>query len=355
MSVEYVDKTWTKDILLTKVEAVPGFLGKMVLPRTIRNTGKRCTVQQGIEKPSDGHPISVVVRRTGLTQDILRAWEKRYGAVVPLRTATGRRLYTEDQVAKLRLLKQLVDGGRRISDVADLDLEDLQALADEDASEAVAPARLSPKLAGGGHLAACVDALERLDRRGLERALDAASVSLSRPRLRAEVIVPLIVMMGQRWREGVWRVVHEHLGSAVLRSFLWSMWRRSELGTGAPSLVVATPAGQQHELGALLAAGVAADVGWQVVYLGADLPAEEIAAAVEASGATAVLLSLVYPLGDTELLHELQRLRQLVGPDLLMVAGGRAVTGIREELAASGIGFAEDLDALASMLAVKEP
>jgi DNA-binding transcriptional MerR regulator len=88
---------------------------------------------------TDGHPISVVVRRTGLTQDILRAWEKRYQAVVPLRTDTGRRLYTEDQVAKLRLLKQLVDGGRRISDVAELDLPTLQRLADEDAKEAVAP------------------------------------------------------------------------------------------------------------------------------------------------------------------------------------------------------------------------
>jgi DNA-binding transcriptional MerR regulator/methylmalonyl-CoA mutase cobalamin-binding subunit len=299
----------------------------------------------------EGHPISVVVRRTGLTQDVLRAWEKRYQAVVPLRTTTGRRLYTEEQVSKLRLLKQLVDGGRRISDVADLSLDALRTLADEDASEAIVHLEqtTAPRVSGG-FLASCIEAVDRLDRHALEQALDTASVALSRPRLRGEVLVPLIYTLGQRWQDGTWRVVHEHLASAVLRSFLWSMWRRSEPGPGAPALIVATPAGQRHELGALLAAGIAADLGWRVVYLGPDLPAEEIAAAVQTSGATAVLMSLVYPMSDPRLLEEIRRLRSLVGPDLTLVAGGRAAASAEDELATSGVQFAEDPETLGRIL-----
>jgi len=296
------------------------------------------------------HPISVVVRRTGLSQDILRAWEKRYDAVVPLRTDTGRRLYTEGQVARLRLLKQLVDGGRRISDVARLDLESLQSLATEDTSEAVVGPRVKPRKSSGSFLSTCIEAVDRLDRHALEQALDAALVALSRPRLRADVIGPLIQALGDRWQAGTWRVVHEHLASAVLRSFLWSMWRRSEPGQGSASLVVATPAGQRHELGALLAAGVAADLGWRVVYLGADLPAEEVVAAVQASCAECVLLSLVYPLPDPHLGDEIGRLRSLLGPDMPVLAGGRAAVQGRDALAAHGVSVVDSLEDLAATL-----
>ncbi len=298
----------------------------------------------------EGHPISVVVRRTGLTQDLLRAWEKRYRAVIPLRTATGRRLYTEEQIEKLRLLKQLVEGGRRISDVADLSVGDLRALADEDASEAVVALPAPPKRAAAGFLATCIEAVDRIDRHALEQALDAASVVLSRPRLRAEVLVPLIHELGQRWQDGSWRIVHEHVASAVVRSVLWSMWRRSEPGPGAPALAVATPAGQRHELGALLAAGIAADFGWRVLYLGSDLPAEEIALAVQTGRAAAVLLSLVYPVHDPRLAEEIGRLRQLIGPQLPLIAGGRAAAANRDELAACGVQIVADLNELGQTL-----
>lgn len=298
----------------------------------------------------DGHPISVVVRRTGLTQDILRAWEKRYKAIVPRRTPTGRRLYSEDQVQKLRLLKQLVQGGRRISDVAELDLGALQRLADEDASEAVLPAVPTPRRETRGFLAASLEAIDRLDRPALEQALDTASVALSRPRLRSEVLVPLIQEVGRRWQDGHWRIVHEHLATAVLRSFLWAMWRRAEPGAEGAAIVVATPAGQHHELGALLVAGIVADLGWRVVYLGCDLPAEEIAAAAAASRVQAVLLSVVYPLHDPRLTEEIRRLRQLVGPFLPLVAGGRAAFNSRDEMKASGVTVAEDLEDLGPIL-----
>lgn len=299
---------------------------------------------------TNDHPISVVVRRTGLSQDILRAWEKRYEAVIPRRTPTGRRLYTEDDVSRLRLLKQLVDGGRRISDVAALGLDTLRELAAEDASETVVGPRLVPRQAVGGYLATCIEAVDRLDRRGLEEALDTALVALSRPRLRSDVLVPLIMALGDRWQDGSWRVVHEHLASAVLRAFLWNLWRRAEPGPNAAALVVTTPAGQHHELGSLLAAGVAADLGWRVIYLGPDLPAEEIAAAAQTCSAEVILLSLVYPVTESSTQDEVRRLRSLLGRQARIVAGGRGAMVQRDELAASGVDIAESLDDLARIL-----
>jgi methylmalonyl-CoA mutase cobalamin-binding subunit len=223
-------------------------------------------------------------------------------------------------------------------------------MASEDASEAVVGPRLTPRQAMGGYLATCMEAVDRLDRHGLEQALDTALVALSRPRLRSDVLVPLIHALGERWQAGTWRVVHEHLATAVLRSFLWSLWRRSEPGPGAAAVVVATPAGQRHELGALLVAGVVADLGWRVVYLGADLPAEEIAAAMQTCQADAVLLSLVYPVSDQRSFDEIRRLRSLVGPGERILAGGRAATVDREELAASGVEVADSLDDLSVLL-----
>jgi DNA-binding transcriptional MerR regulator len=89
------------------------------------------------EQKKPRHPIGVVSRRTGLGQDVIRAWERRYGVVAPRRTDTGRRLYTDEDVRHLLLLKRVVDGGRRISDVSALSAGELERLVSED--QAAAP------------------------------------------------------------------------------------------------------------------------------------------------------------------------------------------------------------------------
>ncbi len=96
----------------------------------------------------------------------------------------------------------------------------------------------------------------------------------------------------------------------MLRTYLTSTAQSFAASGNEPVLIVATPAGQLHELGALLAATAAAHVGWQVIYLGASLPAPEIAGAAQQRGARAVALSLVYPENDSRLEGELVRLRQ---------------------------------------------
>ena len=136
-------------------------------------------------------------------------------------------------------------------------------------------------------LDASLEAVERLDAARLEEILTQAAVELSQPVLIEQVIVPLMYRIGDRWHEGTLRVAHEHLASAVVRTSLGSLSRGFGPSPSDPALVVATPSGQLHELGALVVATTAASNGWHVTYLGPSLPAEDIAAAAHQSRARA--------------------------------------------------------------------
>jgi methylmalonyl-CoA mutase cobalamin-binding subunit len=110
--------------------------------------------------------------------------------------------------------------------------------------------------------------------------------------------------------------------------------------------VATTPARQRHELGALLAAATAAGEGWQVTYLGPDLPPEEIAAAALQKRARAVALSITYPPDDPMLVDDLRRLRRLLGPHILLITGGRACPAYSAALQEIGALRLEDLASL---------
>ena len=157
------------------------------------------------------------------------------------------------------------------------------------------------------------------------------------------VIAPLAQTIGQLWRDGVITAAHEHFASAVIRILLGHAAKPFAGSDSAPGIVVATPAGQIHELGALLVGAAAANLGWHVTYLGASLPAAEIAGAARQNHARAVALSLVYPEDDARLESELTRLRELLPADVVVLAGGRAMPAYREVLEAIGATQMHDL------------
>ena len=117
--------------------------------------------------------------------------------------------------------------------------------------------------------------------------------------------------------------MHEHLTSAILKPFLANLRNSYRPVPGSPTVIVTTPIGQLHELGSLMAALMAAAEGWQVIYLGPNLPAEEIAAAVIQKQARVILLSLVYPADDPLLTTELEKLYRLLPSDTSIIIGGR--------------------------------
>ena len=288
------------------------------------------------------HPIQVVARRTGLTADVLRAWERRYGAVEPERSPTGRRLYSDADVERLMALRRATSAGRSIGQVARFSMDVLTALIAED--ETAAPdvetaSRPRPGYDGTQRtalLAQAVAAVERLDGPGLEGILQNASLQYPRPALIESVIVPLMMEVGTRWRAGTMRIAHEHLASATVRSFLGEIVSGPG-GRSRQALIIATPSGHRHELGAMMVAATAMSEGWDVVYLGPDLPAEEIAAAAMQLGARAVALSLVYPAADATTTGELKRLTRLTPQHVTLLIGGRAAPSYEAALRGTSV------------------
>ena len=285
-----------------------------------------------------GHPIKVVVRRTGLSAHVIRVWEKRYQAVVPARTETNRRLYSDEDIARLQWLQQAVQAGHSIGRIARLSTAELVKLVS--AEQVVAPLAQKPTDGAGGEpgefLARALAAVQRLDAALLEEQLVSASIALSQRHLLEDVIQPLMERIGQMWHEGTLRVADEHLASAVMRSFIGNMRASFQVSEAAPRVVATTPAGQLHEMGALLAAVVASSEGWNSTFLGPNLPAEEIAWAAAQKGAKAVLLSIVYPGDDPHLGGELVKLRRLLGDDIALLVGGQAAQQYRRFLAQAG-------------------
>lgn len=278
------------------------------------------------------HPIGVVARRTGLKPDLIRAWERRYGAVEPGRTETRRRFYSDADIERLLLLRRVVGTGRGISQVAGLSNDALQALIEDEPGVPAGPAIPAgagtlPAVTGDGaepFLTLCLSAAQRLDVRDLELQLERASVALSRISLLEKLLTPLLNRIGDLWHQGEIRPSHEHMTSAVVRSFLGGLRRSHHLPATAPHLIVTTPARQVHELGALIVAAAAVTEGWQATYLGPDLPPEEIAAAAVQKGARAVAISIVYPPDDPLLAGDLRKLRRLLPHETELLVGGRS-------------------------------
>jgi DNA-binding transcriptional MerR regulator/methylmalonyl-CoA mutase cobalamin-binding subunit len=299
------------------------------------------------------HSIKVAARKTGLSPHVIRVWEKRYKVVSPDRTTTNRRLYSDADIERLRLLQRATRAGHSISHVAQLPTESLTELVKTEEETAPLPtvARQAKKeRSAQSVLEDCLEAVKNLDSDALKVALTRAAIALSQPALMEQVIIPLMQRIGDLWRDGSLRVAHEHLASAVARTVLGSLGETLAVSKSGPRLIVTTPAGQLHEIGALIAAVTAASEGWRVIYLGPSLPAEEIAGAAEQSQAKAVLLSIVYPADDPHLVNEFRKLRRYLAPEVAIVVGGRAADAYENALREIGAVILQDMPRLRAQL-----
>jgi DNA-binding transcriptional MerR regulator/methylmalonyl-CoA mutase cobalamin-binding subunit len=295
------------------------------------------------------HPVRFVAQRTGLTPHVLRAWERRYGAVSPSRSDGGQRLYSDLDIERLRTLHRLGEAGHAIAPLARLPLEELDQLARADA--AVEPRRdggppappQGPSAAPGEFVAEALAATTALDAARLQAALERAAIGLGVPAFLDQIAGPLLVEIGRGWRDRRFGIAHEHFASAVVRRVLGWILRTFEVSGAAPRMVLATPAGQRHELGAMLAAAAAASEGWGVTYLGADLPAADVLAAARQARARAVALSALHPTDDPALIGYVRELRRALPPEVRLLIGGPAATAHRKALAAAGADVVDDL------------
>lgn len=309
------------------------------------------------------HGIAVVEHRTGISQHLLRAWERRYGVVTPGRTEAGQRLYSDEDIERLRLVRVVTAAGRRVGQVTSLSLDDLRELARRDASESISesiPAELPAWPAGvrgaartdvthatdvDEHLRACAEAVERLDGGATYTLLMRAAVALNPRGFIDGVAVPLLRRVGGDWENGTLPPTHEHVLSVALRRVLSWLVEVLPAPAGAPLVMFATLPDQRHEFGAMLAAAVAASRQWRVSYLGADLPVNDIAHAALLARADVVAVSVLGPVDLRVLRRELGELRSALPASVLLIAGGETATAHARALRSSGATVLPDLGA----------
>lgn len=311
-----------------------------------------------LDKPR--HTIRVVARRTGLTPATLRAWERRYNAVQPARSDTERRLYRDADIERLRLMRALAAQGHSVGQLAELSTTELMDLEQVEAVSATGAGNVAASSARGASaptatetaavLASCERAVMMLDAAELYRLLIRSMVELGPDNFINQTAVPLCHRIGFLWERGKLTVSHEHVASVALRQALDFLFDKLRDGTAGPHLVSTTPAGERHEFGAMMAGIVARSAGWAVTYLGPDLPAADVAAAVRQSGARVVALSIVSVFDSRGIEGELLQLREAVGPRVAIIAGGAAAESYAEALSEIGAHRLEEFVSLRSLL-----
>lgn len=228
-------------------------------------------------------PMRVVTRMTGLTADVVRVWERRHSAISPARTDGNARRYSSHDIERLTCLRDAIAAGHSIGGIAQLSNAELRALSEP----ANGPAPTSPTIEQ------YLDAMSRFDSMRGEALLARASQMLGARAFVLEIALPLMREVGDRWHAGVVTVAEEHAMTAQLRSHLATLLRTTVVPAGAMRIVFATPPTYRHDMGAMMAAVVAATHGVSAVYLGADLPFEEMLLACERTRAKIVVLSMI--------------------------------------------------------------
>jgi DNA-binding transcriptional MerR regulator/methylmalonyl-CoA mutase cobalamin-binding subunit len=264
------------------------------------------------------YPIRAVSKLTGIGIDTLRAWERRHGAVTPIRDDRGR-MYTEADIARLRLLRSAVEHGHSIGRLAGLTDAELRHLAGASAVSEVAPARRTPL-----DMAALTAALHKYDAAGIDQQISRLAAVLPPLELLRDVLMPVLAQVADDGHRGPARIAHEHLMSSTLRNLLGSLLRLYARPDVSTRLLFATLAGERHEIGTLGAAMLAASSGLGVAYLGPDLPARDIVESVRPAGAQVLVLGLTATSAGKAEERELRTIVRDLPKEVELWAGGRA-------------------------------
>jgi len=258
---------------------------------------------------------------TGIPRNTLLAWERRYGVPTPGRTDGGHRVYSEDDVAILRRLKQLLARGHRIGEAVSL----LHRSAEPERARAEVLAPIDQQRE------ALRDALLVFNRHRADEIYHRLS-SWAIRRVIDGVLLPILREVGDGWHAGEITVAQEHFASAFIREQLITMLNRLESGPVAgPVVVCAGYPGEAHEIGLLSVAVKLAMRGWRVAYLGADLPVEELSDVLLTRNANLVCQSVFSSPEPEELMAHAQRMLRLCPPHTRIAIGGPGASSLEDQ------------------------
>jgi DNA-binding transcriptional MerR regulator len=269
--------------------------------------------------PERVYRIHVVAQRTGLSEGLIRAWERRYGVVEPRRTPGGYRVYQDSDIELLKRLKKLTEEGVSIREAVGL-LPDLRRELENGAAMAPAPE-------GGAQverwIAEISSAAEHYDQRHVEAVLDEALASLPPLTALSALLMPALRAVGDRWHSGSLPVVSEHLVSQAIRSRLIGLVHGAPRGSRGHAVCACFP-DEDHELGLLSAALRLRHSGYRVTYLGARTPAIDLGKLAHAVRPDLVALAAVNASGAREFKMSLARIVKALPHGLKVWVGGAA-------------------------------
>jgi DNA-binding transcriptional MerR regulator len=280
--------------------------------------------------------IGELSRRSGVSTELLRAWERRYGLLRPTRSKGGYRLYAADDERRVAAMRSHLDRGLSAAEAAHLALDE----ADDEAAVADTPA-----------LARGVDqlraALDELDEAGAQAALDRMLAELTVETVLRDAVLPYLRELGERWERGDASIGQEHFASGVLRGRLLGLARGWGRGAG-PRAVLACAPGEQHEFG-LIAFGLGLrQNGWRITYLGPDTPLDTLAEIADALQPDAVVIAATTA---ARLEQERPALAALATSRPLWLAGPAALDELSEAVGATVI----DAEPLAAAEGLSRP
>ena len=297
--------------------------------------------------PEAAFGIAAVERDTGLAKDTLRVWERRYGFPAPARDANGERLYPPEQVDKLRLIRRLLDHGRRPAGIVGASAEELAAMLDS---------CLCPQAAATA--AGREDGLLQLVRlhRSVElnAALRQALMKQGLQRFVADTVAPLAAAVGEAWMRGEVEVPEEHLFTEQVQNVLRSAIGAHATPGGRPRVLLTTFPEEDHVLGLLMAEAMLVPEGAACLSLGTRTPLADIRSAAVGGGFDIVGLSFSIAYPARQAIDGLLELRALMPDEITIWAGGAAVRDKQKRLPGIEVvgGLDETLAALQAWRAV---
>lgn len=231
------------------------------------------------DKVGDNFPIRTVSEITGVNSVTLRAWERRYGLIKPLRTPKGHRLYSQQDIQLIQDILERLSQGMSISQIA---RDILQNSSNDQSENTDTWSHYSQRM---------ISAIERFDEHALDAVYNDAMSLYPVDIVTSRLIMPLLEELGNRWEIKAGSVAEEHFFSVYLRNKLGARFHHQNLRNSGPKLIMACMPGEQHEFGILLFALTAHSKGYQVILLGADLPVAELLQVAQRTDCQGIVLA----------------------------------------------------------------
>ena len=292
------------------------------------------------------HRIHRVAKLTGLSKDVIRVWERRYGLVKPSRSSNRYREYSDEEVALLRFVKAQMEQGATIG-----------SLAAEGHDPLVARMRIATPVSAEDQkpherlLDDLVGSLDPLDKAGFERRLNGSVAVIPFEEAVQRILLPLQRRVGELWHQGRLNIAVEHYVTKIIQQKLFSVMNQLSVNEFGPRILIACPEGETHEIGAQAVAYIAATRGCHVYYLGPNLPSSDLVIFGETITPDLILLSLTEVKSEASALQQLKEL-ELLATRWPVAVGGQGARAIGDRLRDTKIELLDDLTALHSRLTI---